>query len=123
MPLERLRELVAGDEELSNLILRAYLARRSILIEIGGGVRVIGSRYSPDTRRLREFLARNRVPYHWVDLEADEEAESLLRALERLRVRYPGGRGRATGVLRNPSNAEVAELLGLERAWGAAAAV
>ena len=33
VPLERLRELVAHDEELSNLILRAYLARRSLLIE------------------------------------------------------------------------------------------
>ena len=81
VPIDNLRRLVANDEELSNLILRAFMARRSILIEIGGGVRVIGSRYSRDARRLREFLARNRVPYHWVDLEEDEEAETSLRAL------------------------------------------
>jgi thioredoxin reductase (NADPH) len=112
VPLDRLRELVSHDEELSNLILRAYLARRSLLIEIGGGVRVIGSRYSPDTRRLREFLARNRVPHHWVDLEADEEAESLLRALGVAASETPVVVG-ARGVLRNPSNADVADLLGL----------
>ncbi len=112
VPLDRLRELVARDEELSNLILRAYLARRSLLIEIGGGVRVIGSRYSPDTRRLREFLTRNRVPHHWVDLEADEEAESLLRALGVAASETPVVVG-ARGVLRNPSNADVAQLLGL----------
>jgi thioredoxin reductase (NADPH) len=109
---DRLRRLVAEDEELSNLILRAYLARRSILIEIGGGVRVVGSRYSPDTRRLREFLARNRVPYHWIDLEDDEEAETLLRALGVDAAETPvviGGQG----VLRDPSNGEVASMLGL----------
>jgi thioredoxin reductase (NADPH) len=112
VPVDRLRELVAHDEELSNLILRAYLARRSLLIEVGGGVRVIGSRYSPDTRRLREFLARNRVPHHWVDLESDEEAESLLRALGVAAADTPVVVG-ARGVLRNPSNADVAGLLGL----------
>jgi thioredoxin reductase (NADPH) len=112
VPVQRLRELVTRDEELSNLILRAYLARRSLLIEIGGGVRVIGSRYSPDTRRLREFLARNRVPYHWVDLEDDAEAESLLRALAVQASETPVVAG-GQGVLRDPSNAEVAKLLGL----------
>ena len=79
VPAERLRELVAEDEELSNLILRAFLARRSILIDLGAGVKLVGSRYSEDTRRLREFLARNRMPYHWMDVEDDEEADALLR--------------------------------------------
>ena len=112
VPIENLRRLVADDEELSNLILRAFMARRSILIEVGGGVRVIGSRYSLDARRLREFLARNRVPYHWVDLEEDEEAERSLRALGVEPADTPVVAG-GQGVLRDPSNAEVAEMLGL----------
>jgi thioredoxin reductase (NADPH) len=112
VPLADLRRLVAHDDELSNLILRAFMARRSLLIEIGGGVRVIGSRYSRDARRLREFLARNRVPYHWVDLEADEEAERSLRALGVEPAETPVVAG-GQGVLRNPSNAEVAKMLGL----------
>ena len=112
VPIDNLRRLVADDEELSNMILRAFMARRSILIEVGGGVRVIGSRYSLDARRLREFLARNRVPYHWVDLEEDEEAERSLRALGVEPADTPVVAG-GQGVLRDPSNAEVAEMLGL----------
>ena len=108
----RLRELVSDDEELSNIILRAFLARRAILIDLGVGVRVVGSRYSRDSRRLREFLARNRMPYHWVDLEDDEEADALLQALGVEPGETPVVVSGA-GVLRNPSNAEVGRLLGL----------
>src|SRR3954464_3523448 len=42
----RLRELVSDDEDLSNIILRAFLARRAILIDLGAGGRGVGSRYS-----------------------------------------------------------------------------
>jgi thioredoxin reductase (NADPH) len=58
VPVERLRELVARDPGLGDLILRAYLVRRSILIGLGVGLRIVGSRYSPDARRLRDFAAR-----------------------------------------------------------------
>ena len=112
MPAARLREIVAEDEELSNLILRAFLSRRSILIDVGAGVKLVGSRYSRDSRRLREFLARNRMPYRWMDLEEDEEADTLLRALGVAPAETPvviGGRG----VLRNPSNAQLGAMLGL----------
>ena len=64
-----LRELVAEDPALGDLILRAFFVRRELLIGIGAGLRIIGSRYSPDTRRLREFAARNRLPHRWIDLE------------------------------------------------------
>ena len=108
----RLRNLLANDEELSNIILRAFLARREILIDIGAGVKLVGSRYSQCTRRLREFLARNRMPFQWLDLEEDEEAEGLLRALGISAGETPVVIS-GEGVLRNPSNAEVAKLLGL----------
>ena len=112
VPAARLREIVSRDEELSNIVLRAFLARRAILIDLGVGVRLVGSRYSRDTRRLREFLARNRMPYHWVDLEDDDEADALLRALGVEPAETPVVVS-GNGVLRNPSNAEVGRLLGL----------
>jgi thioredoxin reductase (NADPH) len=108
---ERLRALLANDEELSNIVLRAYLERRSILIDIGAGVKLVGSRYSQCTRRLREFLARNRMPFQWMDLEDDEEADALLQALGIAAGDTPVVIS-GEGVLRNPSNAEVARLLG-----------
>ncbi len=108
-----LRELVAENEELSNLILRAYLQRRSILIELQAGAKLIGSRFSPDSRRLREFLARNRLPHHWIDLEEDEEAEALLRGVGVDPSETPVVIWTRGDVSRNPSNAEVAARVGL----------
>jgi thioredoxin reductase (NADPH) len=74
VPVGRLRELVARDPAFGDLILRAYLLRRSILIGLGAGLRIVGSKYSPDTRRVRDFAARNRLPYRWLDLAADPSA-------------------------------------------------
>ncbi len=78
---ERLREIVTQDVVLGDLILRALIMRRAVLIGLGVGFRIVGSRYSPDTRRLREFAIRNRLPHHWVDLESDPGAEEILQRL------------------------------------------
>jgi thioredoxin reductase (NADPH) len=112
VPVDRLRELVARDQALGDLILRAYLVRRSILIGLGAGLRIVGSRYSPDARRLRDFAARNRIPARWLDLEADPGAEELLTQLGVAPSETPIviGHGR---LLRNPGNAELAAAIGL----------
>ena len=39
-----------------------------------GGIRVVGHRWSSDSHRVKDFLARNQVPYQWLDIEADEDA-------------------------------------------------
>jgi thioredoxin reductase (NADPH) len=113
VPVARLRRLVAHDPALGDLILRAYLARRELLIGLGTGFRIIGSRFSPDSRRLREFAARNRLPHRWIDLEQDREAEGLLRALGVSPEETPVVIWRGKHVLRNPSNAELARAVGL----------
>ena len=112
VPVGRLRELVARDPAIGDLILRAYLIRRSLLIGLGVGLRIVGSRYSPDARRVRDFAARNRIPSRWLDLEADPGAEALLAQFgvtpEDTPIVIVGGR-----LLRNPSNAELAAAVGL----------
>src|SRR6476660_5031826 len=48
------------------------------------GIRVLGTRWSPRSYDLRDFLARNRVPYQWIDVEIsanDPETKRLLDAL------------------------------------------
>jgi thioredoxin reductase (NADPH) len=115
VPAERLREMVSADPALGDLILRAYLARRSLLIGLGAGAKIVGSHYSPEARRLREFLARNRVPHNWIDLEEDAQAEAMLRELGVPPEETPVVVWNEQ-VLRNPSNAEVAGLLGLSPA-------
>ncbi len=112
VPRPRLVELLRDDEELANVVFRAFMSRRTILIERGAGVRVIGSHYSQDSRRLREFLARNRMPFEWMDLESDSEAEMVLRALSIAPGETPVVIG-ADEVLRNPSNHELGAMLGI----------
>jgi thioredoxin reductase (NADPH) len=48
------------------------------------GIRVLGTRWSPRCYELRDFLARNHVPYQWIDVELsgnDPETKRLLQAL------------------------------------------
>ncbi|AWZ22797.1 cyclic nucleotide-binding protein [Rhodococcus pyridinivorans] len=113
VPAERVRALVAHDLVLSDLILRAYLVRRHLLIGLGSGFRIIGSCYSPDTLRLREFAMRNRLPHRWIDLERDERAEQLLRSLGVAPEDTPVVIWHGEKVLRNPTNAELARIVGL----------
>ncbi|MEY2533846.1 MAG: thioredoxin reductase [bacterium] len=113
VPVERLRELVTQDSGLGDLILRAFLLRRYVLIGLGAGFRIVGSRYSPDTRRLRDFAARNRLPHHWIDLEEDPDAEALLQGLGIPPEDTPVVIWHGNEVLRNPSNAELGRVIGL----------
>ena len=75
-----LRRAVEELPELGETLLKAFLARRRLLLEEGfEGVRIIGSRFSPEAFRLRDFATRNAIPYRFLDLETDTEAEALLR--------------------------------------------
>jgi CRP-like cAMP-binding protein len=68
-----LQQILNQCPDVGDVILQAFIARRQLLRESGSfmGVRVIGSRYSRDTFRIRDFLAKNRMPFTWLDLEAD----------------------------------------------------
>jgi thioredoxin reductase (NADPH) len=80
------------------------------------GIRVLGTRWSPKSYELRDFLARNHVPYQWIDAEAtanDPETKQLLEALgddatELPVVLFPDG----TKLLKS-APAEVAQKVGL----------
>ena len=78
-----------------------------------GGVRVIGHRFSKDSHDLRDFLARNRVPARWLDVERDGEARELLRVVDIAPDRLPVALLEDGGVLERPTVLELAERLGL----------
>jgi thioredoxin reductase (NADPH) len=113
VPVDSLKEAATEDPGLGDLILRAFLVRRSIHMGIGAGFRIIGSRFSPDARRLRDFASRNRLSYKWMDLEQDREAETILRRLNISPEQTPVVIWKGRNVLYNPSNAELASLMGL----------
>ncbi|MEQ1693000.1 MAG: FAD-dependent oxidoreductase [Gemmatimonas sp.] len=53
------------------------------------GVRVLGSQWSPQSFTAKEFLSRNRVPYEWVDLDADTTARALAESIAGDLTRLP----------------------------------
>jgi CRP-like cAMP-binding protein len=78
---DALRHILNRCPDLGDLILQAFIARQQLLRESAGftGLRVIGSRYSRDTFRIRDFLARNRILFTWLDLESDPQVNQLLK--------------------------------------------
>jgi thioredoxin reductase (NADPH) len=78
-----------------------------------GGVRVIGHRFSKESHDLRDFLARNRVPARWLDVERDSEARELLRLAAVPPDRLPVTLMEDGTVLERPSVLELAERLGV----------
>jgi thioredoxin reductase (NADPH) len=113
VPADALRQVFVARPKLADTILAAFLARRARLVrDAAAAVRVIGSRFSPDSLRLREFLVRNRIPHEFIDADADARVERLLRnfavdAADLPVVIAPGS------VLRHPTPGELAAYLGL----------
>lgn len=121
VPYDGLKDAVTEDANLGDLILRAFFARRTLHLGLGAGLQIVGSKFSTDTRRIREFVSRNRIPHKWIDVEEDREAEAILDRLGVSPEQTPVVIHKGTHVLHNPSNVELAGLLGLrETASGSA---
>jgi thioredoxin reductase (NADPH) len=114
---EALRHLLNQCPALSDIILQAFIARRQLLRESPNfiGLRVIGSRYSPDTFRVRDFLSRNRVLFTWVDLESDPEVDQLLKGFGLTEADTPVVACAHMLLLRNPSNQALADEIGIHQ--------
>ncbi|MBA3439491.1 MAG: FAD-dependent oxidoreductase [Pyrinomonadaceae bacterium] len=81
------------------------------------GIRVLGNRWSPASHNIKDFLARNHVPYQWLDIEAAEKDAEVRRLVESVDeterrhlplVIFPDGTR-----LTDPTTTEVAERAGL----------
>jgi hypothetical protein len=104
-----IRALVSRDAGLGEILLRAFVLRRLMLINRQlGNVALIGSRHSADTLRLQEFLGRNGHPYTYVDLDSDETSRNLLERFSIAVSEIPIVIGNGTMVLRNPSTSHLA---------------
>jgi thioredoxin reductase (NADPH) len=114
MSRESLRHLMATNPHLGDLILAAFLARRTgLLAEAAASMRIVGSRFSPETRRLREFVARNRIPHQWLDPDRDTETvDPLLHEFGITADDLPAVIASGT-VLRRPTPGALSDFLGL----------
>jgi thioredoxin reductase (NADPH) len=109
--------LVRTDAEIGEIVLRAFILRRVELISHGiGDVVLVGSNHCAGTLRVREFLTRNGHPHAYIDLDHDNGVQDLLDQFQITPRDVPVLICRGQVVLRNPTNAEVAECLGFNEA-------
>ena len=110
---DHLLSLIQTDAELSEILMRAFILRRVALIASDlGDVVVIGSTHCSGTLRVREFLTRNGHPFHYLDLDRDRDAQETLDRFQVGSADIPVVICRGSAVLRNPTNAQVADCLG-----------
>lgn len=76
IPNSKLREVLTKVPRLSEKMLVAFQMRRQLLQTLGRlGLCVVGHARCQDTTAIREFLHRNFVPHHFIDVEVDSEDE------------------------------------------------
>jgi thioredoxin reductase (NADPH) len=78
-----------------------------------GGVRIIGHRFSKESHDLRDFLARNRFPMRWLDVERDSEARQLLTVAGLDEGTLPVALLEDGDVMERPTILELAQRLGI----------
>ena len=113
VPRDRLGEVIDRHGDLGAFLLQEMFRRRQMFLQSRAGVQIVGSRYSPDTQRLREFATRNRLAHAWIDLDNDPAAAVLLDSAGVHPGDTPVVLFEGTGVLRNPSNAQFAQAAGI----------
>jgi thioredoxin reductase (NADPH) len=113
VPRAAILQLIGTNPEFGELIVPAVFARRQWLMRHQAGMRIVGSRFSPETARLREFAARNRLAYVWLDPDRDPSGQRLLDDAGLATRTEPVVFLRGGEVLVDPSNAELAAGAGL----------
>jgi thioredoxin reductase (NADPH) len=78
------------------------------------GIRVVGHPWTPDSYRVKDFLARNNVPYVWLDVVSNGEARELLALVEDREPALPMLFFTDGTTLANPSNRTIADRIGIQ---------
>jgi len=110
---DQLLALIQTDAELSEILMRAFILRRLALIARNmSDVVVIGSSHNSGTLRVKEFLTRNGHPYQYLDLDRDRGAQEMLDRFQVGVADIPVVICRGHGVMRGPTNTQIADCLG-----------
>jgi CRP-like cAMP-binding protein len=113
--VERLREVLAADRELADVVLRAFLLRRAMLIGRSTGLRIIGDRRWPASAELAAALTGHRIAHHWLDPAEDEAARVMLAEITALDQARPAVLAADGRVLVDPTVEELLRAAGSDR--------
>ena len=78
-------------------------------------IRMFGAPWCPDCKRAKQFLAEQRIPYEWNDIDQDEEARAYVQQANNGRQIIPTILFSDGSILIEPTNAELADKLGIQR--------
>jgi thioredoxin reductase (NADPH) len=113
VPRETVLEMMQTDAELSQIMTRAFILRRAILLERNfSDVIVLGSVFDARTLQIREFLTRNAHPHTYVDLDRDAQSQEILDRTHFTAKDIPIVICRHQAILCAPTNALLADCLG-----------
>lgn len=116
IPTDRIRELVVTQADLGEIIMRALILRRALLLDTGvGGPVLVGRAHSAKIIRLQNFLLRNAYPHQLLDPDENGEAQDMLHRFGVTPDRLPVVICPAGDVLIDPDEMEVARCIGLLR--------
>ncbi|MGY1643429.1 Na+/H+ antiporter NhaA [Geodermatophilus sp. SYSU D00703] len=102
-----MKAVFAADPALKEMVLRAFLLRRSMLLELAADLRIVGRAESDDSRRLQAYARDHRLSATFVDLESSGDGAALLAELGVSEEDLPVVVWREGRVLRNPTDDEV----------------
>jgi thioredoxin reductase (NADPH) len=108
------RRLLSSEPDLAEILMRAFILRRVGYILHGtAGVDLAGPGHGGDTLRIQQFMRRNGYPHRLLDTESDTEAAAFLSCFNLTEEQLPVVVLPGKVILRNPSNTELADALGL----------
>ncbi|MGZ3939128.1 MAG: FAD-dependent oxidoreductase [Flavisolibacter sp.] len=79
------------------------------------GIRIIGFQWSPESHRLKEFLSGNLVPYLWMDVEANKDAEQYITSANLSYADLPAVVLKDGSVISKPELPVLADRVGLQQ--------
>ncbi|HEY1735088.1 MAG TPA: FAD-dependent oxidoreductase [Methylovirgula sp.] len=109
-----LRALIIGSADIGEIVMRAFILRRTALIAEGGtGSILVGHGSEANLLRLQNFLARNGYPVLVLDVDTDEDGHEMVERLGLIESDLPVLICPNGTFFKSPSDAEAAQCLGM----------
>jgi len=110
----KLKEAIKRNSDLSDILLDAFLLRQqTVLSEMSGGLKLVGSGNSTKTYEIRDFLEKNHLWYTFIDVETQDEATELLESFEMSKEDLPFLINGDSKICKKPTIEELARYSGV----------
>lgn len=111
---DQLKEAIKRNSDLSDILLDAFLLRQqTVLSEMSGGLKLVGSGNSTKTYEIRDFLEKNHLWYTFIDVETQEEATELLASFDLSKEDLPFLINGDSKICKKPTVEELARYSGV----------